>query len=108
MEGLSEWRVYQGKCQGKWRVYNLEADWRVDCADWGGWEEAIARSAMLAVGVVWREVAREDANDAMLTRKWCRMAHTDQTASALDGCRSQSAIEKKNYQREDDRIRPPR
>ena len=97
----------QGK-QGKWRVYNLEAVWMAGCADWGGWEEAIARSAMLAVGVVRREVAREDANDAMLTRKWCRMARTDQTASALDGCRSQSAIEKKNYQREDDRIRPPR
>ena len=90
------------------RVYNLEAGWMAGCADWGGWEEAIARSAMLAVGVVWREVAREDANDAMLTRKWCRMARTDQTASALDDCRSQSAIEKKNYQREDDRIRPPR
>ena len=58
----------QGK-QGKWRVYNLEAVWMAGCADWGGWEEAIARSAMLAVGVVWREVAREDANDAVMTRK---------------------------------------
>ena len=78
------------------------------CADWRGWEEAIARSAMLAVGVVWREVARENANDVVMTRKWCKMARVDQTASALDDCRSQSAIEKKNYQREDDRIRPPR
>ena len=74
----------------------------------GGWEEAIACSAMLEVGSVQREVAREDVNDAMLTRKWCTMARVDQTASALGDCRSQSAIEKKNYQREDDRIRPPR
>ena len=77
------------------------------CADWRGWEEAIARSAMLAVGVVWREVARENANDVVMTRKWCKMARVDQTASALDDCRSQSAIEKKNCQREDDRIRRP-
>ena len=74
----------------------------------GGWEEAIECSAMLEVGVVRHEVGGEDENDAVLTRKWCRMARTDQTASALDDCRSQSAIEKKNYQREDDRIRPPR
>ena len=93
---------------GKWRVYNLEADWMVGCVDWGSWKEAIARSAMLEVGVVRREVAREDENHAVMTRKWCRMARPDQTASAVDDCRSQSAIEKKNCQREDDRIRPPR